>query len=223
MRAQKSPKTRPPVGLKHGHLQLGGNAIRSIVAAALVSILQVSATYCAAEDKVSLEFGGGNPYVISGDTLQVADRIVLLHGIVAPRAEQQEGTGGQTCKRRDGTKWPCGKKAKEFLQQLIGENLVTCKVCQDCSSEYLGDKGIVGWATAICWSDDVHSQNFDNSLNSQMVSHGYAFHSPYSDHYDDIVRAAIQSCKGVYSGWYVLPWIWDTGHRGHIAIRPCLK
>jgi endonuclease YncB( thermonuclease family) len=62
----------------------------------------------------------GRAVAMTGDTLRVAGRNVLLDGIEAPETTQ-------VCRRGSGT-WPCGAAAKDALAGLVRGRRVTCDV-----------------------------------------------------------------------------------------------
>ena len=61
----------------------------------------------------------GKPRVVDGDTLEIGDRRIRLHGIDAPEAKQ-------TC-LENGKRWRCGTNATSALSQMIGRHLVVCQ------------------------------------------------------------------------------------------------
>ena len=54
----------------------------------------------------------GKPRGVDGDTLEIGDRRIRLHGIDAPEAKQ-------TC-LANGKRWRCGTNATSALAQMIG-------------------------------------------------------------------------------------------------------
>jgi len=71
----------------------------------------------------------GPSCVIDGNTVQIGSKLkdgkcwggidVRLHGSVAPGLKD-------TCTRRDGTKWACGKAAKDALSTMIKQYSISC-------------------------------------------------------------------------------------------------
>ncbi len=57
--------------------------------------------------------------VIDGDTLEIHDQRIRLHGIEAPESRQ-------LC-RLDGKPWQCGKEAANALADKIARRPVTCE------------------------------------------------------------------------------------------------
>ena len=81
--------------------------------------------------------------------------------------------------------------------------------------------GYFGWMAATCWSEKVETRDFTNSLNAEMVKRGYAFSWPYTGHYADIAEESRESCNGIYGGYFMFPWIWDTGYHKRIKLNKC--
>ena len=60
----------------------------------------------------------GPARVVDGDTLEVGDTRVRLHGIDAPESKQRCRAGGRT--------WSCGREAAHALARRIGSRTVAC-------------------------------------------------------------------------------------------------
>ena len=90
----------------------------------------------------------GQVRVVDARTLQFADGTRILLHVVAPELGQM----GMI----DGTPYPCGKEAGEFLRKLIGEQSVMCfmEAQDDKWIGYVGDTNLThalvinGWALA---------------------------------------------------------------------------
>lgn len=61
----------------------------------------------------------GTARAIDGDTLEMGDQRIRLHGMDAVELDQ-------SCPK-DGTAWPCGQEAKALLAQLVNGKAVTCE------------------------------------------------------------------------------------------------
>ncbi|MDW3222686.1 MAG: thermonuclease family protein [Paracoccaceae bacterium] len=58
--------------------------------------------------------------VIDGDTIEVADTRIRIHGIDAPEADQ-------TCKTEQGINWKCGAWVSEQVMAMFAGKLATCE------------------------------------------------------------------------------------------------
>ena len=128
--------------------------------------------------------------VIDGDTLQMGAERIRLHGIDAPETRQP-------C-LRDARVWMCGKEAAVLLTNLIGRSAVRCEI---------SDRDRWGRAVAECFLGE-------ESLNRQMVAHGWAFDWP---RYSGGAFAAEQkAAQGIGAGIWApgveveAPWEWRS-------------
>ena len=62
----------------------------------------------------------GKPRVVDGDTIQINQTKIRLHGIDAPEMKQ-------TCRTSKGKEQMCGVLAKQALEKLVRGQDVTCK------------------------------------------------------------------------------------------------
>lgn len=132
----------------------------------------------------------GKPDIIDGDTMEIAGRIIRLHGVDAPEA-------GQTC-TADGREWFCGQEATWALAYETAGHWVTCQ-----------EKGVdrLGRIAAVCYMASI-------DLNALMVSKGWALAvRGESMDYVDEEGAARASRRGVWRGKFVPPWEWRKMNR----------
>jgi endonuclease YncB( thermonuclease family) len=61
----------------------------------------------------------GKPRIIEGDTIQIGDTKIRLHGIDAPEMKQ-------TCKLNGGN-WFAGKDAKNAIASLLADKTLVCR------------------------------------------------------------------------------------------------
>ncbi len=128
----------------------------------------------------------GKPRVIDGDTIEIADERIRLHGIDAPEMKQ-------TCRTSKGREQKCGVLAKQALERLVKGQDVTCK--GETRDRY---KRLI----AVCYSGP-----FD--INETMVADGWAL--AYRKYSSDYVRAetfAKSRREGMWRGEFVPPWVW---------------
>lgn len=84
----------------------------------LISVLAV--TLIMPGDTVAASGFSGQVRVIDGDTIDVGDVRVRLHGIDAPEM-------AQTCKTEQGVKWTCGRWVTEQVTALFAGNPARCE------------------------------------------------------------------------------------------------
>ncbi len=101
-------------------------------------------------DTVSAEITG-KPRIIDGDTIEISDQRIRLHGIDAPEA-------GQSC-LADGRRWACGQNATFALSQMIGTNWVACRE---------RDRDRYGRVVAVCHIAGLQGPD----VNAMMVAGG---------------------------------------------------
>lgn len=131
--------------------------------------------------------------VVDGDTLDVAGQRVRLEGIDAPET-------AQTCRRRAGETWACGRSAADALAGLVERRRVTCEA-----------KGVDRYdrMLGVCRVDG-------RELNAEMVRRGLAWaFVKYSASYVTVEAEARASGAGVWQGEAEPPWIfrenrWST-------------
>ena len=128
--------------------------------------------------------------VVDGDSLQVGDQQIRLHGIDAPEMKQ-------TCR------WPnkvirCGMIARDAMLDLIAGAQVRCE--QKDIDRY-------GRDVATC-----SAGGFD--IGANMVHTGWALaYRRYSKQYVAIEERAEAAKRGMWRGEFVPPWEWRRGKR----------
>jgi endonuclease YncB( thermonuclease family) len=132
----------------------------------------------------------GTSRVIDGDTLQINGRLIHLHGIDAPEADQLCSLNGRPS--------PCGREATEFLRKLTDGQVVSCR-------EVNRDRH--GQIVAKCKADWM-------DLGAEMVTTGMAVaYLRYSDDYLRNYREARGKGNGIFAGEFIEPERWRGGAR----------
>ena len=129
--------------------------------------------------------------IIDGDTIVLDAKKIRLHGIDTPEIKQK-------CKDSNSKAFHCGLRAKEELENLIGNNLVTCET---------KDKDRYGRLISVCY---VNGKN----VNSLLVENGWAL--AYRKYSNDYVNKEIKAMKknlGLWSGEFIVPWEWRKQKR----------
>ena len=133
----------------------------------------------------------GQASVIDGDTIEIHGQRIRLYGIDAPES-------AQPC-YRDGTAWPCGRRAAFALADHIGTHTVTCTP---------KDRDRYGRIVAVCFAGG-------EDANAWMVRHGWALaYRHYSHDYVADEDAARQAGAGIWAGAFTPPWEWRHAKRG---------
>ena len=126
----------------------------------------------------------GKSKVIDGDTININNNKIRLHGIDAPEKKQR-------C-FKDDKKWMCGVKSTNFLKNLIYDKIVHCDINGiDKYKRYIG----------ICWLKELN-------LNAFMVKNGWAIaYRYYSKDYIEEEKFAKENKLGIWIGKFDEPYI----------------
>jgi endonuclease YncB( thermonuclease family) len=133
----------------------------------------------------------GRPWVIDGDTIEIAGTRIRLEGIDAPETEQ-------TCTDTRGQPWPCGKAATRELKAHIAGRDVTCA-----SVGYDRYRRVL----AVC------SLAGEGDINAWMVRQGFAVAYGYSGTYRAEQDAAQAARRGIWAGSFLPPSEWRRRSR----------
>jgi endonuclease YncB( thermonuclease family) len=155
------------------------------VIAVVGAVFAVAVTAPAAAQTVT-----GRPSVTDGDTLEIRDVDIRLHGIDAPESAQTCIAGGQ--------RWPCGRRSANALDAKIDRRTVRCEG---------RDRDRYGRLIAVCYLDST-------DLNAWLVRNGWAMaYQRYSRDYVPEQRRAEADEAGIWRGEFVPPWDWRRGER----------
>lgn len=124
----------------------------------------------------------GSASIIDGDSIMILSVMIRLAGIDAPELNQFCGQ-----KKRS---YPCGRKAKEYLERLIANQPVIC---------YWNKKDKYDRILATCRTDKVRN------INAAMVYNGWAI-SYYS--YRKEEKEAKKQKKGIWKSDFQMPQEW---------------
>ncbi len=144
-------------------------------------------------DTETMTLVGERHLVIDGDTIEVQEQVVRLHGIDAPET-------AQTCQRPGGSHYRCGDVALDGLRSIVAGQRVSCAG----RSRDRYDRLI-----AICSAGGVE-------VNREMVRLGLAMaYRRYSDDYLAEEVEAFKQGRGLWPGRFDPPWevrktLWDT-------------
>lgn len=128
----------------------------------------------------------GNATVIDGDTIDIHDIRIRLHGIDAPE-------GSQPCYDETGQRYRCGRDATFALDDAIGNREVSC---------IERDVDRYGRIVAVCSVGSV-------DLNEFLVRSGFAVaYRKYSGDYISAERDARSARRGLWRGQFEMPWDW---------------
>ena len=124
--------------------------------------------------------------IIDGDSIVLDAKKIRLHGIDTPEIRQK-------CKDSNLKNYNCGIRAKQELENLIGNNTVTCET---------KDKDRYERLVSVCFVNG-------KDINSILVTNGWAL--AYRKYSNDYVNEEIEAMKnklGLWSGKFTFPWEW---------------
>ena len=128
----------------------------------------------------------GRAEAVDGDTLRVGSTRVRLLGLDAPELDQ-------TCTRRDGAQWSCGREAKAVLANRLDAGPVECaRYGHDAYGRILGRCSAGG-----------------ADLGADLVRAGWAVSA---DGYLAEAAAARAQQLGIWSGSFDPPAVWRRSH-----------
>lgn len=135
----------------------------------------------------------GTARVVDGDTLQIRDTTIRLHGIDAPERHQ-------VCERA-GQQWACGEAAASALKALTAGREITCNpMGQDRYQRTI----------AVCRSPE------GLDINEALVRSGVAVaYRRYSSDYITIEEEARRNRQGLWGSKFELPWDYRAAQRTH--------
>lgn len=153
------------------------------------AILILMLVFVARFDRFETKTLGGQAIVNDGDSLTLGAERIRLRGIDAPEFNQTCTRGGQT--------YPCGREAKNALQQLLGSGKLACEGWERDKFDRL---------LAVCRAGEI-------DLNRRQVETGWAI--SYGDYFD-AEKQARAARRGVWAGEFERPRDWRD-RRGHAA------
>ena len=127
----------------------------------------------------------GSAQVNDGDTVTIGSVRIRLAGIDAPELDQPCGTRT--------AQWPCGRKAKQTLQSLLGDQIVFC---------IPKETDVHKRTVALCYAGLT-------DIGRHMVSQGFAVtYGPRGRRYDRAQAQAISKLAGIWRGAFEYPRHW---------------
>jgi endonuclease YncB( thermonuclease family) len=125
----------------------------------------------------------GTVSVTDGDTIRLGETRVRLHGIDALEIDQ-------TCTRRDGAVWPCGRWARDALAARFGGRTAICEAADDTSYGRMVARCRVGGTDMGAW----------------LVRQGVALAARrYSLDYVDAEKEALFAQRGIWAADFIPP------------------
>ena len=133
----------------------------------------------------------GEARAIDGDTLQLGDMRLRLHGIDAPELRQ-------TCANAAGAEWSCGRRAASELAAAVAGGEIHC-----ISRERDRYQRLV----ATCWAGG-------QDVGQSLVAHGWAVaYRRFSVDYVGQENLARFFAQGMWAGRFEMPWEWRQARR----------
>ena len=137
----------------------------------------------------------GEPRVIDGDTIEIADRNIRLAGLDAPERSQ-------LCRDGKGRDYACGRLATDYLSFLTRDGQTTCRGRgKDRYGRVIGD----------CRANGV-------DLSEAMIRRGWAV--AYLGDYGDVEAEAMEDGVGLWAGEFVRPADWRKARRSASVTSP---
>lgn len=134
----------------------------------------------------------GQPRIIDGDSLEIGGQRIRLHGIDAPELVQ-------TCLDRSGRPFPCGERAREALNEIVGMAALRCiRVGEDRFQRIL----------ARCRLPD------GSDVGATLIRQGWAvaYHGDGGEEYRAAEIEAARRRTGLWSGRFDRPEAWRRDH-----------
>ena len=120
--------------------------------------------------------------VIDGDSIVVDGVEMRLEGIDAPEYKQ-------FCYDKNEKKYPCGKRATEYMKSLVSSDIKCRKITIDKYRRQV----------SVCY---VHGED----INKKMVAAGWAVaYSRYTHDYDKVQAEAKKEKRGIWKGRFIPP------------------
>ena len=127
----------------------------------------------------------GKASTVDGDGLILFGVEHRLHGIDAVEIDQR-------CLDNRKRVWSCGIQAKQMLETLVKDQIVTCEWTEN--DRYKRP-------LSTCSVNDIN-------LNAAMVYAGYAVaYRRYSERYIDVEQRARKNASGIWLGEFLMPWV----------------
>lgn len=141
----------------------------------------------------------GYARVVTGSTLNVRGINVKMYGVDAPDITQ-------TCADSHGRGYYCGREARSWLQNWLGNQEVTCYVLGQVENN---------WATGVCFVDD---NKYD--VAAVVVNAGWAVaYTRNTDVYVDYEAQAKANRRGLWSGTFYMPGDWRKIQNRKVDIK----
>jgi len=142
----------------------------------------------------------GAARVIDADTIEIGGNKHRLYGVDAVELDQ-------TCRRRDGVEWPCGKEAATALAEFLEGRTVNCEIWQG------NTRDAFGRLVSVCYADG-------ENLSAWVAREGWAVADRQAnrlDNYTSQEGMAKFLRKGIWDGTFDPPADWrragQTGER----------
>ncbi|MCE2920360.1 MAG: thermonuclease family protein [bacterium] len=163
---------------------------RTGILSAFLALLAVGIAAPAEAKRMDPVLLQGEARAIDGDTLQVGDTRLRLHGIDAPELRQ-------TCEDSSGEAWACGRRAASELAAVAGGEV-------HCISR---ERDRYQRLVATCWAAG-------RDVGQSLVAHGWAVaYRRFSVDYISDENLARYLAQGMWAGRFEMPWEWRQVRR----------
>ena len=157
-----------------------------LIIVTLLSLQAAQPPVAADEMPFSLQGDVSVTKVSDGDSLRSGPLKIRLHGIDAPELKQ-------TCTDTSGTKWPCGRAAREAMTEIAMTAPLRC---------ILMDVDRYGRLVMRCFAGKT-------DIAEHLVANGLALaYRRYSTDYVAAEAGAREDRRGLWAGEFEAPWDW---------------
>jgi len=143
----------------------------------------------------------GKATLVDGDTIEIGEQVIHLHGIDAPEMDQ-------FCTDKKSKRFNCGHAAMRRLFLYIGVDPLDCTLRAKRDDGSLEASCLAKSYFRRTENGATRGEKFDVGL--EMVLTGHAFAAPKNaERYREAESLAKRKKKGFWAGTFAFPWEWQ--------------